>query len=57
MAADAVNQAIDGLIVGQSVMLATNQMMVLIGVAFVVAASVIWLAPKPTRRRPGAGGH
>jgi DHA2 family multidrug resistance protein len=58
MAADAVNQAIDGLIVGQSVMLATNQMMVLIGVAFVVAASVIWLAPKPTRVvDPGAGGH
>ena len=58
MALDAVNQAIDQLIVGQSVMLATNQIMTLIGVAFVIAASVIWLAPKPTRVvDPGAGGH
>lgn len=58
MAPDAVNQAIDYLIVGQSVMLSTNQMMMIIGVAFIVAASVIWLAPKPTRIvEPGAGGH
>lgn len=58
MALDAVNQAIDYLIVGQSVMLATNQIMTLIGVAFLLAASVIWLAPKPARVvEPGAGGH
>lgn len=58
MAADAVNQAVDYLIVEQSVMLATNQMMVAIGIAFLFAASVIWLAPKPTRVvEPGAGGH
>ncbi len=58
MALDAVNQAIDYLIVGQSVMLATNQIMTLIGIAFLLAASVIWLAPKPTRVvDPGAGGH
>lgn len=58
MALDAVDQAIDYLIVGQSVMLATNQIMTLIGVAFLLAASVIWLAPKPTRVvDPGAGGH
>lgn len=58
MALDAVNQAIDYLIVGQSVMLATNQIMTLIGVAFLLAASVIWLAPKPARIvEPGAGGH
>lgn len=58
MAVDAVNQAIDYLITGQSVMLATNQMMMAIGIVFILAASVIWLAPKPTRVvEPGAGGH
>ena len=58
MTVDAVNQAIDYLITGQSVMLATNQMMMVIGIVFILAASVIWLAPKPTRVvEPGAGGH
>ena len=58
MAADAVNQAIDYLITSQSVMLATNQLMTVIGVAFLIAASVIWLAPKPSRVvEPGTGGH
>lgn len=58
MPVDAVNQAIDGLIVGQSSMLATNQMMIGIGIAFVIAASVIWLAPRPSRVvEAGAGGH
>lgn len=55
---DAVNQVIDYMVTGQSVMLATNQMMLAIGIAFIVAASVIWLAPKPTRVvDPSAGGH
>ncbi|KVP98411.1 multidrug resistance protein B [Burkholderia ubonensis] len=58
MPADAVNQALDGLVTSQSVMLATNQLMVGIGIAFLVAAFVIWLAPRPTRAvDPGAGGH
>lgn len=58
MAADAVNQAIDYMVTSQSVMLATNQMMLLIGCAFIIAASVIWIAPKPSRVvEPGAGGH
>lgn len=58
MAADAVNQAIDYLITSQAVILATNQLMTVIGIAFLIAASVIWLAPKPTRVvEPGAGGH
>ena len=58
MAADAVNQTIDYLITNQAVMLATNQLMTVIGVAFLIAASVIWLAPRPTRVvEPGAGGH
>lgn len=58
MTPDAVNQAIDYLVTGQSVMLATNQLMWAIGIAFIVAATVIWLAPKPTRVvDPSAGGH
>lgn len=59
MTPDAVNQAIDYLVTGQSVMLATNQLMLFIGIAFIFAAFVIWLAPKPTRVvDPAAtGGH
>ncbi|MFT3849858.1 MAG: DHA2 family efflux MFS transporter permease subunit [Propionivibrio sp.] len=58
MAADAVLQSIDRLITGQAVMLATNQIMAFVGVAFIVAASVIWLAPKPKRVVNAAtGGH
>ena len=58
MAPDAVLQSIDGLISGQAVMLATNQIMTLVGIAFVLAASVIWLAPKPKRVvDASAGGH
>lgn len=58
MSVEAVNDVIDYLVTNQSVMLATNQLMVLIGIAFIVAASVIWLAPKPARVvEPGVGGH
>ena len=58
MAADAVLQSVDRLINGQAVMLATNQIMTAIGIAFVIAASVIWLAPKPQRIvDASAGGH
>ena len=58
MAVDTVNQVIDYLITNQSVMLATNQMIAAIAIAFIIAASVIWLAPKPKRivERSG-GGH
>jgi DHA2 family multidrug resistance protein len=59
MSPDAVLQNLDGLITGQSVMLATNQIFWLVGIAFLVAASVIWLAPKPARQvdPAAAGGH
>jgi len=58
MAADSVLQSIDQLVNGQAVMLATNQIMTAIGIVFFVAASVIWLAPKPTRVvDAAAGGH
>jgi len=44
---------------GQSVMIATNQMMFIVAVAFALAAAVIWLAPKPTRtvNLAQAGAH
>lgn len=58
MTADAVLQSVDHLVNGQAVMLATNQIMAAVGIAFIVAASVIWLAPKPIRIvDASAGGH
>lgn len=55
---DAVNQTIDHLVTSQSIMLSTNQVMTVIGLIFIAAATLIWLAPKPTRVvEPGAGGH
>jgi len=58
MTPDATNQVIDYLITSQSVMLSTNQIMMAIGVIFIFAATIIWLAPRPKRTvEPGAGGH
>ncbi len=58
MAPEAALRALDGIVTGQSVMLATNQVMLVIAVCFVFAACVIWLAPKPSRVvAPGEGGH
>ncbi|WP_211364159.1 DHA2 family efflux MFS transporter permease subunit [Propionivibrio limicola] len=58
MSADAVLQSLDRLVSGQAVMLATNQIMAAVGIAFIVAASAIWLAPKPHRHvDPSVGGH
>lgn len=55
---DATNQVIDLMITSQSVMLSTNQVMTVIGFIFIFAASVIWLAPKPSRAlEPGSSGH
>ncbi|AOO64402.1 multidrug resistance transporter EmrB [Sulfurospirillum halorespirans DSM 13726] len=55
---DVTNQMIDSLITSQAVMLATNEVMLYLGVAFICAAFAIWLAPKPTRFvEAGKGGH
>jgi MFS transporter, DHA2 family, multidrug resistance protein len=56
---DAAAALLNNLVQGQSVMIATNQMMFLVALAFVIAAAVIWLAPKPTRTvdLAQAGGH
>jgi len=58
MPGDTSTQVVDYLLTSQSVMLSTNQIMSAIGFIFIIAATIIWLAPKPTRAvEPGAGGH
>ncbi|SFL91980.1 MFS transporter, DHA2 family, multidrug resistance protein [Variovorax sp. OV329] len=45
----AARTLLDQMVQGQGVMLATNEIMLCVVVAFAVAAMVIWLAPRPTR--------
>lgn len=47
--ADGARALLDRMVQGQGVMLATNEIMLWVVAAFVVAATVIWLAPRPTR--------
>lgn len=49
VSADAARVMMERMVQGQSVMVATNQIMAIVVLAFVVAATVIWLAPRPTR--------
>jgi len=49
MSADAVRASLDNLLQGQSVMLATNQIMGIVAAVCCAAAFLIWLAPKPAR--------
>ena len=55
---DQATRQVDRLVQMQAVMLSTNQMFFGTAILFVIAASVVWLAPK-TRRAGGmsAGGH
>jgi len=58
MSHDAAINQLNTMVQSQSVMIATNQLMFLVALAFAVAAFAIWLAPKPTRTvEAGAGGH
>lgn len=57
MTPDQVNQSIDRMLTSQSVMLATNEIMMMIAIAFIIAAFAIWLAPKPQRQVAPGGGH
>jgi len=58
MSHDAAINQLNNMVQSQSVMIATNQLMFLVAMAFAVAALAIWLAPKPTRTvEAGAGGH
>ncbi len=45
---DAVRSVLDNVTQGQSVMLATNEIMSYVAIAFCLAALIIWLAPRPT---------
>jgi DHA2 family multidrug resistance protein len=49
MTPEAVRSALDNLLQGQSVMLATNQVMATVAAVCATAALLIWLAPKPAR--------
>lgn len=58
MSVESVNATMDRVLTSQSVMLATNEIMWMVGIAFFVAAFAIWLAPKPTRTvDPSVAGH
>ena len=49
---------VDGLVSVQSLMLATNELMIVIGLVFFVASFSIWLSPKPARTvDPNSVGH
>jgi len=39
----------DQLVTGQGVMLATNQLLLILALILLLAACTIWLAPKPAR--------
>lgn len=49
MSHDEALESLNRMVDGQSVMIATNQVMLMVTVAFFVAAFLIWMAPKPRR--------
>ena len=57
MSTDLINQTINVMINKQSVMLATNQVMITLSVVFIFAALMIWGAPKPMKIPKTTGGH
>jgi DHA2 family multidrug resistance protein len=54
---DQALRQLDGMVQVQAVMISTNQMFLATAAVFVVAASVIWIAPKPKRKAAPGGGH
>ena len=57
LTADQAIRQLDGLTQVQAVMLSTNQMMLAAAVVFALAASIIWIAPRPRRAAGPGGGH
>ncbi|HXC58407.1 MAG TPA: DHA2 family efflux MFS transporter permease subunit, partial [Steroidobacteraceae bacterium] len=55
--AEQTRQALDNLTQSQSVMLATNEIMSIVALAFCAAALLIWLAPRPTRKVEVGAAH
>ena len=54
---EAGRELLDGMVTGQSLMLATNELMVVLGLVFAVAAALVFLTPKPGRVVVAAVGH
>lgn len=54
---DAGRQQLSQLIQSQSIMLSTNELFWLSGLSFVLAACMIWLAPRPTRVADTSQAH
>jgi DHA2 family multidrug resistance protein len=57
LSADQALRQLDGMVQVQAVMISTNRMFLVAAAVFAVAASIIWLAPKPTRKAGPGGGH
>jgi DHA2 family multidrug resistance protein len=59
MTPDAAVSQLNNMVDGQSAMIATNGLMLVVALAFMAAALVIWLAPRPARAvdPAQAGGH
>jgi DHA2 family multidrug resistance protein len=54
---DQALRQLEGLVQSQAVMLSTNQMYMATAVVFAIAATTIWLAPRPKRASAPGGGH
>jgi MFS transporter, DHA2 family, multidrug resistance protein len=50
-------QVLDRMVQSQSVMLATNEIMTVVSLAFFLSAMLIWAAPKPTRKVQLGAAH
>lgn len=48
---------LDNMIQSQAIMLSTNHILMIASFTFIFAASVVWLAPKTTRKIEMTGGH
>lgn len=54
---EATRQALDNMTQSQSVMLATNEIMAFVSLAFFLSALLIWAAPRPTRKVAMGAAH
>ena len=57
MNADQTRQVLDTMTQSQSVMLATNEIMAIVSMAFFLSALLIWAAPRPTRKVELGAAH
>ncbi|HET6969890.1 MAG TPA: DHA2 family efflux MFS transporter permease subunit [Phenylobacterium sp.] len=57
MSVDQALRQLEGLVQTQAVMISTNHMFEVTALVFAIAASIIWVAPKPKRVAAPGGGH